>query len=259
MDSSDRYLNPSALGTKEYWDATYARDLTNHATSTADEGTVWFSDADAETRVLSFLERLDDEARLRKGDLAEAEAKMMSPSSFLDLGTGNGHMLFALRAAGWAGALVGLDYSEASVALCEEILAARRERRRRQRNESAAAESGAGGAEGGDGGFDVVLDKGTFDAISLSDDVVPGTGGRRACEVYREKVVPLVKAGGGLLLVTSCNWTEEELRGWIEGAGEGGESGGFVFEDRIEYPRFRYGGKEGQSVVSVCFRRTGSG
>lgn len=102
-----------------------------------------------------------------------------------------------------------------------------------------------GGDEWMEGQFDVVLDKGTFDAVSLSDKM--DGHGRRVCEGYREKVEGLVK-NGGLLLVTSCNWTEQELREWFEG-------GELNFMDRIEYPTFRFGGSAGQSVSSVCFQR----
>ena len=102
-------------------------------------------------------------------------------------------------------------------------------------------------------GFDVVLDKGTFDAVSLSGE--KGEDGRRVCEGYRTKVLGLVKTGGRFL-ITSCNWTEEELRGWFEGGdGEEKEGGRLVFEDKVKYPSFKFGGKEGSSVCTLCFRR----
>jgi EEF1A lysine methyltransferase 2 len=110
-------------------------------------------------------------------------------------------------------------------------------------------------------GYDVVLDKGTFDAVSLSSDPLPGSFGRkRLCEGYKERILPLVKEGG-VFVVTSCNWTEEELRGWFEGRGKGdgeeGEEGEWqlVFETAIKYRSFRFGGREGQSISSVCFRK----
>ncbi len=62
-------------------------------------------------------------------------------------------------------------------------------------------------------GFDVVLDKGTFDAISLSS--TRDAAGRRLCESYASRVVPFMKSGIGILVVTSCNWTEEELVCWF--------------------------------------------
>ncbi|KAJ5390042.1 uncharacterized protein N7496_001110 [Penicillium cataractarum] len=60
------------------------------------------------------------------------------------------------------------------------------------------------------GGFDIVLDKGTFDAISLADDAKA----TRVCERYPDIARRLVRRGG-FLIVTSCNWTEEELVKWF--------------------------------------------
>lgn len=94
-------------------------------------------------------------------------------------------------------------------------------------------------------GFDIVLDKGTFDAISLSSDL--DTSGRRAFETYGAKVEPLVKVGGYFVIV-SCNWTEEEVRRWFE-------SPGLRWCERVKFPSFRFGGREGSTVCCVCFRR----
>ncbi|RJE17370.1 S-adenosylmethionine-dependent methyltransferase, partial [Aspergillus sclerotialis] len=69
------------------------------------------------------------------------------------------------------------------------------------------------------GGFDIVLDKGTFDAVSLSEDTDPQTG-KRVCEKYPPIAKGLVRKGG-FLIVTSCNWTEEELIKWFTGDGDG--------------------------------------
>ncbi|KAL8745556.1 MAG: hypothetical protein Q9190_002322 [Brigantiaea leucoxantha] len=95
------------------------------------------------------------------------------------------------------------------------------------------------------GQWDVVLDKGTFDAVSLNPET--DNQGRRVMEGYRERVEQMIKPGGRFL-VTSCNWTEEELKGWFEG-------GTLVWEGRVGYPRFSFGGEQGQSVSGVCFRR----
>ena len=100
-----------------------------------------------------------------------------------------------------------------------------------------------------EGGFDVVLDKGTFDAISLSEET--DAKGRRICGDYAGAIKELVKRGG-MLLITSCNWTEDELQKWIV---QEGEKDGFEVCGRVPYPRFKFGGVEGQSVVGVAFRR----
>lgn len=189
-------------------------------------------------------------------------------------------MLFRIREqGGFRGRMLGVDYSAQSVELARRIagekglglglrLGAQKDEEGREEGKGVGVRVGADiefrvwdilkdGLENGDElelelglgeTFDVVLDKGTFDAVSLSDEL--DGAGRRVCEGYRERVERLVKGGGGLLVVTSCNWTEEELRGWFEV--EGGE---LKFEGRIEYPRFSFGGQTGQSVSSVCFRR----
>jgi SAM-dependent methyltransferase len=190
-------------------------------------------------------------------------------TSFLDLGTGNGHLLFALRDAGWCGEMLGVDYSTASLKLARQI----GENRACANSTSRDADDETQGEEehvenqhvpvhfeeydiftpkplqhAPPTGFDIVLDKGTFDAISLSSELDPS--GRRLCESYCSRIKPLVRKGG-LFIITSCNWTEEELRAWFE-IGEG--RGEFLFHDRIKYPRFTFGGKTGQSVVTLCFR-----
>lgn len=115
-------------------------------------------------------------------------------------------------------------------------------------------------------GWDVVLDKGTFDAISLSSTIDPATG-LRINESYKSRITPLVRENG-IFLVTSCNWTEEELRVWFEGEvrveeeeeeekKNGSNRGGWKFVEvgRVAYPSFSFGGVKGQTISSLCFRK----
>ncbi|OJD36316.1 s-adenosylmethionine-dependent methyltransferase [Diplodia corticola] len=267
------HLDPSALGTKAYWDACYEREIANHAERPHDEGTVWFADAGAEERTLAHLDRLADDWRLVKGDDGGFEEENSADAardctSFCDLGTGNGHLLFALRDEGWRGRMVGVDYSALSVELARRIAV---ERARAEGGDGDG--DGDGGEDGGkvaaaaadvrfevwdilgeepgaewlQGGFDVVLDKGTFDAISLSAET--DAQGRRVFESYREKVEPLIKPGG-LLLVTSCNWTADELKAWFVV-----EGGLLEYEDKIKYPSFTFGGRTGSKVCTLCFKK----
>lgn len=174
---------------------------------------------------------------------------------FLDLGTGNGHLLFELRDAGWQAEMVGVDYSQNSVQLAKQI----QDRRQSEVVDSEEEEEQAKAVEfehfdlleGEPGhwlgeGFDIVLDKGTFDAISLSDEV--NTQGRRGCEIYGSRVSGLVKRGG-YLVITSCNWTEDELRKWFE-------SPELAYHETIRFPSFTFGGVKGQTVSSICFRKS---
>lgn len=110
------------------------------------------------------------------------------------------------------------------------------------------------GGQAQERGWDVVHDKGTFDAVSLSDEA--DARGRRVSEGYKARVLRLVRPGG-LFLVTSCNWTEAELEGWFgEGSAEVEEGGGsFVRVGRVEYPSFSFGGVKGQTISTLCFQK----
>lgn len=164
-----------------------------------------------------------------------------SATTFLDLGTGNGHLLFALREEGFEGRMLGVDYVESAVELAKRI----DEREGRGVGfkvwDCVAGDVAEVLDEGGEK-WDVVLDKGTFDAIGLAED------GRRAEDGYLERAKKLVKMGG-LLVITSCNWTEEELTARFLGAG------GLKVEGKVHYPSFTFGGKKGQTICTVAFRR----
>ncbi|KAI1743608.1 hypothetical protein F4680DRAFT_456748 [Xylaria scruposa] len=301
------HLEPSKLGTREYWDALYTTEIANHTHDPTDTGTAWFDDSDAEAKLVEFLE---DPERAQELGLDE------STTSFLDLGTGNGALLFALRDAGWRGPMLGVDYSEQSVRFARRIERARRrqddddesgDKAEEEQTKEERPHEDTEEEEDGDGdvdvhfaqhdilhgsatalldarfspsvanGWDVVLDKGTFDAISLSaetlDNVDADGGLRRISEAYGARVLPLVREGG-LFLITSCNWTEAELRSWFEegsssssavqkiptstetgGTQQEREFWGFEVVGRVEYRSFSFGGVKGQTISSLCFRK----
>lgn len=167
-------------------------------------------------------------------------------------------MLFALRedenddGERWAGEMVGVDYSPKSVELARQLDTQRREALdddvdsyANVRFEQWDLLTEAAGDWLGQG-FEVVLDKGTFDAISL----MPHSGeGPHPCETYLSQVEPLIKAGC-FLVITSCNWTKDELVGWLAP-----EGGGLAFRDEATYRTFTFGGQTGQSVVTLIFQR----
>lgn len=234
------------------WDNIYQREIANHADDPEDEGTVWFADSGAEEKMLEYVEQLPL-SRSGNGSMEDRQVRI------LDLGTGNGHMLFALRDEGWQAELVGVDYSESSVELARRIQQTRRAADDGSVVDAITEDSSAPsigfelfdilGSESAlwiGKGFDLVLDKGTFDAISLSD--LKDAEGRTGAEAYGEKVQRLIRHGG-FLLVTSCNWTEEELRKWLA-APE------LAYHGTIRYPSFTFGGQKGQSVSTLCFKRT---
>ncbi|KAJ5960031.1 uncharacterized protein N7479_007181 [Penicillium vulpinum] len=323
-ESHPAYLSPSELGTKDYWESYYARTLAHishetpsndttqnddDAASTTsdlneedDPGTSWFSEHNAPQKVLHFLTRKSFPLSPRN----TLHKKGSRQPSVLDLGTGNGSMLALLKKkGGYAGRLVGVDYSRQSVELARELQRVRGHSAYRsdsededesdEEEEEADTETGAQTeaasndlsqedtpiqfeewdilgskallSETGlelspsseetlpwfpyqEGGFDIVLDKGTFDAVSLADDAKT----TRVCERYPDIARRLVRRGG-FLVVTTCNWTEEELVHWFTGERTSGDR--LTVWGRVEYPRFRFGGHEGQGVCTVCFQRLG--
>merc|ERR1712173_58158 len=83
--------------------------------------------------------------------------------------------------------------------------------------------------------FDVCVDKGTYDAISLSAS---------ATEMrprYRARVASMLKPKGHFF-ITSCNWTESELSQFF--------SSHFKVRAVLPTPTFQFGGQTGRNVTS---------
>ncbi|ESZ98053.1 S-adenosylmethionine-dependent methyltransferase-like protein [Sclerotinia borealis F-4128] len=280
--SKPSHLDPSALGTKEYWDNLYNREISNHALDATDVGTIWFDDSSAEDKVVDFL----NEEIIGKDLLGLGEGRRRGDLSLLDLGTGNGHFLVRLRedeegdseeeeggeeeegkgienvGNKWIGRMMGVDYSERSIEFARRIAEDKREEKE---NEDQADANGKEEPEiefitwdimkedpspkvlngKQTKGWDIVLDKGTFDAISLSEET--DTNGKRIFEGYKEKVLALVRVGG-VAVVTSCNWTEGELIEWFVGKGREEEGERFDVLRKIEYRSFSFGGVKGQTT-----------
>ncbi|KAK4650353.1 Protein-lysine N-methyltransferase efm4 [Podospora pseudocomata] len=258
-ESKPAHLEPSKLGTKAYWDALYTTELTTHTSDPSLEGTVWFDDSDAEAKILSYLSPNRDDSDSDNEDddhPPNPHPHDLTPStaSILDLGCGNGSLLFSLRDDGWSGHLLGVDYSPHSISLAKSIAQSR------ENEDLKSVEFKVWDVLNGDipsisppTGWDLVLDKGTFDAVSLSSET--DSLGRRINEGYGERVLQLLKTGG-VFLVTSCNWTETELRTWFETstAPNDGKTK-LKMAGRVDYPSFSFGGVKGQTISTLCFEK----
>ncbi|CAO3685365.1 unnamed protein product [Umbelopsis vinacea] len=130
-----------------------------------------------------------------------------SGKSIIDLGCGNGHLLLALAENGFEN-LHGIDYSPSAIQLAISV-AKQRDMEFIQYqtvdflNEDGWRKSAV---------YDVVLDKGTYDAICLDPEQEEANqkGEDGPKERYIEKVRQMISTDGRLL-ITSCNWTREEL------------------------------------------------
>lgn len=211
-------LNGSELGTKDYWEKAYDREIKNYRNH-GDVGEIWF-DEDSQLRVINWIMKQDE---------------IEDAVRVIDLGCGNGMILIELAREGYTN-LLGVDYSPKAVELAENI-AKDQELNIEYKvadlmNVEACKELGT---------FGIVHDKGTYDAISLCPD-----NPKEKRSLYIETVRNMMDAES-LFIITSCNWTEEELITSFEGK--------FVKKCAIPTPSFKFGGKVGSVVTSVVFKK----
>ncbi|XP_043702012.1 EEF1A lysine methyltransferase 2-like [Telopea speciosissima] len=258
-EAPDAEVEPSMLGLQSYWDATYADELANFHEH-GHTGEIWFG-VEVMDIVASWTKTLcADIAQGRVNNLvddvgsqsAEQGATDLSGWSVLDVGTGNGLLLQELAKQGFSD-LTGTDYIEGAIDLArsladrdgftnmnflvDDVLETKLERQ-----------------------FRLVMDKGTLDAIGLHPD---GTIKRM---MYWDSVSRLVEPGG-ILVITSCNNTKDELVQEVENFNQRRRTASqdqdacrdviFRYISHVRsYPTFMFGGSEGSRVATVAFLRS---
>jgi SAM-dependent methyltransferase len=141
----------------------------------------------------------------------------------MECGTGNGTLLLSFLLSPNSVPpqryhLTGTDYSAGSITLAQEVEVSQRQALAEgdyeddeevindvttDWREVDLLRHDFGGEE-----WDLVLDKGTFDALCLSEEMIDG---KLPSQLYPERVAKLVKEGG-YFLITSCNFTEQEIK-----------------------------------------------
>ena len=237
----------SQLGTKEYWENHYKTEL-ELFTENGDSGEVWFGTR-RENQIIQYILK----------SYSSCQHK-----SFLDIGCGNGHFLYSIKKQIHANILYGLDYSESSLKLAEKFL---------QSKEVSASlflydllqDFSLQSCPVIQYSIDIVVDKGTFDAISLLQDDSCSKNEKRSDVIQR--VVPLYLGNvanflcsNGILCIASCNWTLVELEhlfcSYMNSL--------FVLVEEIPIPTddashrkgtFSFGGVIGNSVTCAVFKK----
>lgn len=208
-------LQSCELGTQDYWDNRYKLEVENFQDH-GDVGEIWFGD-DIVQRIIRWMDKspaIDKNSRI------------------IDLGCGNGMLLIELAKSEYAD-LTGVDYSADAIVLAEAI------RKKNDLNIKYAVNDILKNTLEKNY-FDVALDKGTYDAISLSDNPQENRN------LYVRNVADCLK-DGGLLALTSCNWTKEELCEQL--------IADFDLFGTIPTPQFKFGGKVGNVVTSLVFKK----
>lgn len=225
------------------WNEFYQKEIENFDENDQDTGENWFDDSDAERRVIDFFINMVDEGQFGSDEL-----------NILDLGTGNGHFLFELNEEieeqDIAVKLLnnGIDYSPESVEFAKKVALKRFSNQSYTFEEVDFIRKECQYLDDNKEKFDVIFDKGTLDAIALNNDPVDGFDGKIGVDVYPLQVAKLVKSGS-LLIITSCNFTEQELTKIITQAGD------FKVFKNVEYPSFQFGGQKGSTICTIAFEK----
>ncbi|KAK6176367.1 hypothetical protein SNE40_014667 [Patella caerulea] len=218
-----RDFSSSELGTKDYWDNAYERELKNYK-EIGDVGEIWFGE-DSQDRIIRWLDRQDD---------------INVTDSILDIGTGNGVMLIELAKCGFTD-LTGIDYSPVAIQLAKNIAESKRiasiNYHVADMAQPITAETNNKALQKK---YQICVDKGTFDAISLMD-----TQYTMARDVYIQNVHKLLNSEG-IFVITSCNWTKEQLLDIF--------ASDFKFFKDIPTPTFKFGGQVGNKVTSLVLK-----
>ncbi|KAI9268048.1 hypothetical protein BDA99DRAFT_354314 [Phascolomyces articulosus] len=221
MGDEKQDFEASKLGTKEYWDKVYDRE-NNNFNEIGDIGEIWFGEDSVEKMVDWVTENVT-----------------CGSTKIVDLGCGNGHLLLELAGEGYQ-QLMGIDYSESAITLAKAVA------KQRELDIQYETVDLLGSEWASQHQFDLVLDKGTFDAISLHPDQEQakkeGRDGprERYVKAVREMINP-----DGLFLITSCNWTQNELTQAFQKY--------FRYHSHVKYPTFSFGGHSGSKICTVAF------
>ncbi|RLP63219.1 hypothetical protein L150_01936 [Candida albicans Ca529L] len=239
-------LNSSKLGSKEYWNNFYKKEQDNFNENEEDTGECWFDDSDAESKMIQFI--ID---KLNEEEFPE-QISSQSVVRFLDLGTGNGHLLFQLSEdinEEYEGdktfEYTGIDYSPDSVKFASGVAKRKYSELKVNFEQVDLLQESCSFLQNK---FDILLDKGTLDAIALNQESLADFNGKIGMDVYASQVEKMM-VQGSILLITSCNFTKDELIKIIT------KDTNLEVWDEINYPSFQFGGVKGSTVVSIAFVR----
>jgi len=220
-EKNEADFGASELGTKNFWDERYSKELESFS-EMGDVGEIWFGE-NVQDKMVRWMSKKEKDTSVK----------------VLDLGCGNGMLLIALREEGFDN-LVGIDYSEGAIELAKKV--AEKEEAQgidflvhdilavKENCESCLKNN-----------FNVCLDKGTYDAISLLN---PDSSTDR--DAYRKNVHSYLQTNGRFL-ITSCNWTKDQLLSHFKTD--------FDFIEELPSPTFSFGGKTGNTTTSIVFKK----
>ncbi|CAJ0929130.1 unnamed protein product, partial [Mesorhabditis belari] len=218
----DDQIAASILGTKDFWDNHYNQELKNFKEHHDNQGEIWFGKS-AENRILKYFDAKN----------------IPKTQQIIDFGCGNGSLLRRLFSKGY-GNLFGVDYSLASIELSKKIA-----EDVKAKVDFQVLDLLAPSQEQFRGQFDIVLDKGTLDALLLCEL----DERQNRLKAYVSSVIRALESSGKFIVV-SCNFTRDELVDMLTPLG-------LQFEEELpNQSTFTFGGKVGNTTTAAVFSRT---
>ncbi|KAL3275532.1 hypothetical protein HHI36_020291 [Cryptolaemus montrouzieri] len=206
-------LESSELGTKEFWEQRYDEEISNYENH-GDPGEIWFGE-DSVERVINWM----------------LDCNISKDFKILDLGCGNGMFLIELARNNFS-KLYGADYSENAINLAKAIAD--------KQDYNFINYFKHDILEKLDEKFDIIHDKGTFDAICLSENAKCNRN------KYLENICEILN-DNGYFIITSCNWTLHELDEQFLSK--------LIRHETIPTPQFKFGGKVGNVVTTAIYKK----
>lgn len=228
-NESERY--ESKLGNKEYWDNFYNEEIEQFENNTHLIGEIWFG-KQVQKKIVEYI----------NNKFTQKDIKI------LDVGSGNGAFLFKCLKNDFTN-LVGMDYSEKSVELANNIKNHKIEEGEQEFNNitfyQEDIKSPLSNVDYENDKFDLIHDKGTFDAFMLN---------KSNSNIHYSNYIFYKLKKTGVFIITSCNHLKGDLiKYFIEDPGLSREKYKFIISGEVPHKSFSFGGQVGQTVTTLIF------
>ena len=213
----------SKLGTLEHWNDAYKQEIEQFKNNDNELGDIWFGKELQKKLVNYIIKNFPDKN-----------------TKIFDVGFGNGVFLYKLAKQDYVN-LYGIDYSPDSVQLAKMIIESKQKKHEKEYKINLYCEDINSTNKIINETFDVIHDKGSFDAYLMNKS--------NTLENYHRYIKSYSK-NGTTLIITSCNNTREELRKKFP------PEKGFKYIDEIKNKTFVFGGQEGQQQATQIYQIT---
>lgn len=213
----------SKLGTLEHWNDAYKQEIEQFKNNDNELGDIWFGKT-LQKKLVNYITK----------NFPDKNTKIF------DVGFGNGVFLYKLAKQEYVN-LYGIDYSPDSVQLAKMIIESKQKKHEKEYKINLFCEDINSTNKIINETFDVIHDKGSFDAYLMNKS--------NTLEKYH-RYIKSYSRNGTTLIITSCNNTREELRKKFP------SEKGFKYIDEIKNKTFVFGGQEGQQQATQIYQIT---